>query len=394
MARDSPSPPDPLAAGRLNLKYVALLLGAALLILAVGSALRPKKEQAARVPTNELATLPERSLRRDLRDMAEFVGQRAAASASSVVYLPAIGASGLRIGPDSVLSAVMQDGIPRILVSRYTGRDTVPLAERSEPADAAGPRWSIALARSPDDRLLSVAGFAGSAAQVRCGGELFRELTFGASLPAAFAGGGLFDLDGNVLALAVPCGGHVALVPLADVLQALGRQATLDFRLWTRFGFRVAPAATLGLGAPGPDSSLAVAEIRVGGPANRAGLRPGDILIRVGTAGVAAAASLSPLLAAPAGTALDVRRTRAGVTLALRSAARPGEAEPDDGLSLRAVGPDSRAARAGLRAGDRILQVGPDPRPTLATWQRVLADSGTSFIIYEREGRRIGTSLP
>jgi hypothetical protein len=393
MTRDSPSSPGPLAERRLNLRYVALLLGAALLILAVGSALRPKEEQPVLVPTNQLATLPERSLRRDLREMAEFVGQRASASAGSVVYLPAIGASGLRVGPDTVVSAVMQDGIPRILVSRPATRDTAPPAERSALADVPGPRWSIALARSPDDRLLSVAGFAGSAAEVLCGGMRLHELAFGASLPAAFAGGGLFDLDGNVLALAVPCGGHIALVPLAEAMEALGRQATPEFRLWTRFGFRVAPGVTMGLGPPGADSSLAVVEIRVGGPADRAGLRPGDVIVRLGTDRVAVPENLRPLLAAPAGTALDVRRGRTGVTLAPRIGAGPGWSEPDAGVPLRAVGPESRAARAGLRAGDRIVQIGPDQRPTAAVWQRALADSGRSFIIYEREGRRIGTAL-
>ena len=64
--------------GRPHPRFIATLLAVAALVLAAGASLRPRDKQAAAVPTNELATLPERSQRRALRDIAEYVGERSA----------------------------------------------------------------------------------------------------------------------------------------------------------------------------------------------------------------------------------------------------------------------------------------------------------------------------
>jgi hypothetical protein len=240
---DGPSP------RRLNACYIALLVGAAVLILVVGAILRPKTaELVAVLPGNELATLPERSQRREFRDMANYIGQRVASLAASVVYLPALGASGVVVGRDSVLSAAVPPRAPEVLVVQRVEDDSAKPAPRVAGGDAASHRWALAVARAPDGELLSLAALTGSAVPIRCGDLTLRELAFGGQLPEAFAGGGLFDLDGDLLALAMPCVDHIALVPLRDVVEALERQGALESRLWARLGFRVAPTRDLLIG--------------------------------------------------------------------------------------------------------------------------------------------------
>lgn len=372
-----------------------------MLILVVGAILRPKKaELVAVLPGNELATLPERSQRRELRDIADYVGQRAASLAAFVMYLPALGASGVVVGRDSVLSAAVRPRAPEVLLVQRIEGDSGKPAPRMAGMEDAAPRWAVAVARAPDGRLLSLAGLTGSAVPIRCGELALRELTFGAQLPEAFAGGGLFDLDGKLLALAMPCVDHIVLVPLRDVVEALERQGTLESRLWAHLGFRVATTDSLRPAVPGANAGLTVVETLVGGPADQAGLRPGDVIGRTGSGPVTALSDLQSLVDSSGTGRLELRRGRVSVTLRVipDSGKRPPSGivtgGPSQPLVLRAVGAGSRAERAGLREGDRILQIGRNQRPTAAAVARALNDSGALFVVFEREGRRRGIVLP
>ena len=391
------SPADSLAS-RLHPRYVAVLVAAAVLILVLGAVFRPNTEQTVSV-TRELATLPERSQRRELRDIADYAGQRAAALAGAVVYLPAVGASGVLVASDSVLSVADRSGSPEFLVLPRSASDSTMAPAPTAGLDGSSPGWALALARSPDGSRLSVVGLTGSVVPIQCGEVALHELAFGASVPAAFAGGALFDFDGNALALAVPCAGRVALVPMSDVTAARRSQAMPEYRLWRRFGFRTASPSWFGEGLAGPDSGVAVVETLADGPADRAGLRPGDVITRAAGETVTSPADLELLAQTPETEHLELRRTPGGVALATvpDSGDAPGvelATASVDGLPLGTIRDGSRAGKAGLRSGDRILQVGRDRRPTRAGLDRALKAGQPVFVVYERNGFRRGIVIP
>ena len=118
---------------------------------------------------------------------------------------------------------------------------------------------------------------------------------------------------------------------------------------------------------------LRVAAVVPGSPAERAGLRAGDVLAAVDGRPLAGLAGLARLLGAfdPYASGADVTLIRGGerttvrVVLPARAGAPSllGESleETADGLRVAAVAPGSPAERAGLRAGDVLAAV--DGRP-------------------------------
>jgi hypothetical protein len=112
----------------------------------------------------------------------------------------------------------------------------------------------------------------------------------------AFAGGGVFDLDGNPVGLVVPCGSRGMLVTLADVARGIEQQQSVPYRLWVELGFRVESGA-----------EPRVREVRAGSRAARAGLRKGDRL--------QALEDLGSLLPPQGQFRLMLRRARHGVIL-------------------------------------------------------------------------------
>jgi hypothetical protein len=219
---------------------MAWSIAVAAVILGLGAALRPEAREAVTtaVPSNELATLPERSQRRELRDMAEYVRDRAGTFSSSLVYLPEYQTSALAVTSDSLLTVVpdsigpglMTQPAVRILLIRRSPADSGLQAAPILDADTLPSRWGIVVARTVDGRTLSMAGLTGGVIQTSCGELGFREVVFDATVPLAFRGGGLFDLDGNTVAQAVPCEGRIALVPLSYLLWARRLQSASEAR--------------------------------------------------------------------------------------------------------------------------------------------------------------------
>jgi hypothetical protein len=398
VVNDAHNPPSP--------RYVALLSAAAMLVLVLGWLLRPATKQASVVPTNELASLPERSQRRELRDMAQYIRQRAEAFAASVVYLSSSGVSGLVLGHDSVLSAFVAGPHHGSAADVSASPEFVLLP--SEPGDSALPaardtssavgqtRWGIVVARAPDGQQLAVSGMTSGTVDFQCGGFALRELVFDAPLPASFTGGGVFDLDGNVVGLAVPCGGRIALVPLQDVLNALERQHTPEHQLWTHHGFRVAPLDSITRSVLRAKGDLVVSEVRVGSTADQAGLRPGHVIT---SSAAQAVAERTASLPAAGGRQLTIRRLPDGrldlttrpARAGIREAPLPSSPASRPSVTLEQV--NSRAASAGLRVGDRVLQISLTYQPSAAVVRRALADTTPVYVVYERQGHRRGVLL-
>ena len=381
-------------------RYIALLVGAALLILLVGAFLRPRaKEAGTVVPTNELATLPDRTQRRALRDLADYVAERASDVGSSVIYLPDLGTSGLVLGQDSVLTAVADSTAGpnaqarvRLLIGSQATGDARPAVATAD-VDTI-PRWRLVVARSMENRSLALTGMTGGTIEARCADLTIREMIFDAVIPPVFAGGGIFDLDGNAIGLALPCGSRVALVPIREVSRLLVQQQSPEYQLWTQYGFRAQPRDSTIAPLPYSGDGLLVTEVQVRSPAYRAGIRAGDLIVRVNREPASRVEDLGPLLTEPGARPLTLQRTARGLALSVgpRSASAAGRvAAPSAstaGLALTTVEPQSRAARNGLKPGDRIVQVGRSRRPTADLLRRALSDTTPVFLVYERDGRQ------
>lgn len=199
------------------------------------------------------------------------------------------------------------------------------------------------------------------------------------------------------IAYAIPAGDLARLVPALlagslPPLPALGLDLRpLDGRI----------AAALGV----PPVGLLVDDVLEGGPADGAGLRPGDILLNAAGRRLETPGDLAFALDG-AGPRVGLRLRRDGQVIALHvaiapgSAAVPGDPVPRPARSLAdlsvgtdtagrvtALAPDSAAARAGLSLGDRLLRL--NGRAYTADMLRGVAGTGAFVLLVAREGRHL-----
>jgi M6 family metalloprotease-like protein len=156
---------------------------------------------------------------------------------------------------------------------------------------------------------------------------------------------------------------------------------------------------------------LVVEEVEAGSPAAQAGLRAGDVLLKLGEQAVRSPEALRELLQSRAPgevvrVAVERRKKKLEVTATLAATSRPrkvpsrpamlgvqiGEADGGEGAPIRQVVPDSPAAGAGLKVGDVLLKI----NGTLLTNAALLGDSvaekepgETMTLTLRREGKEV-----
>jgi S1-C subfamily serine protease len=398
---------------RVNRRYIATLAAFAVVVLVVGVLVRRwlhDSDSAAPAPPSQAAAFQLLSQEGQLRRTAAYVAQRVSAAARFVEYVPAVGASGVRWATDTVLTTDSAH-IVRALVGAAAARaidgDSSAHAV-SVASDSVRRDWLLVVGRSPTGSVLSATVLAGGRAPAECDGRTVESFVLGMPLDERLAGAGLFSVTGEALGMAVWCGARVLPIPASEVAR-LARESGPAAPVPSPFGLGVRDDS-LARAYLGGDSAALVDRVRRGSAADRAGLRVGDALVTVGGAPAGSArarATLGPSLA----ESLVVTRRRgtavARVTLS-RSPLETSEAESgfgigvsqaatSRGIEVTDVRPGSPAARAGLRAGDRLVRVGDTAVTSPADADRLLAQAaaspGPTLVVFERDDGEHGVLL-
>jgi len=425
----------PRAEGKLSPRYRAVLVVAALAILVIGSALRPRK------PAPETATPPSQTEVRRLRSLAErqsletmsrhFAGIAADVS-SRLVRIGFESSTGVAWDADFVVAPgqsepaaasttlVPESGEP-LAGTRVVGGPGLPLsayrvAGRLEPAvrresgasDLVPGQWLVAVWRGNAGSAFAPGHFV-ETRPTQCGELSAREVATSLGLSEPMAGAGLFDLDEVLVAVVLPCNGHYAALSLESVTLGLVRGRSPEGQLRALYGVRLVPLDEGSRRHLAAESGLLVSDVWEGYPADLGGLRPGDVILGVAGRSVASPEDLQPLLGSgeSSGVELTVWRAREkrvirlspgphGVPPSGEADGRPGLglAPPDERFRIGQVAPGSPAADAGIREGDELVRVnGAAPR-TPAEAERVLARRGRPVFVEVRSGpRRFGALL-
>jgi len=438
----SPLPPRPMPAENTNRRYVALLAIAAGLVLILGIWARPKKGSDESLQTvaspAELVRLEQLTQRRTAQNMAAYFSDVAANAARHIVHLTDAASSGICWDTEGTLiSAVSESGFP--------SRSGVRTSQQSEPGGEAQAQtavvspinpvvslrvvaspvfqpvnvtepgllvpgdWLVAVARQADGRYSFAPGIYGGLAPSSCGEFKFPEITWNISLGEGMLGGGLFDLDGNLVAMVIRCGDRYAAMAADRIGTAIEEAHSFDSQLLERYGFRIERGVGRSdEGPPEPAETLAegvrVSEVWTGDVADRAGMLPGDFIVSLDGREVASADDLLPLVLPVARELVEigVRRGTRSRSFELSACGRPPiSAEvassgglafegADNGFVIESVAQGSPAQQAGLQTGDRVLLVNGRTARNVAALRLALARRGAQAVpvIAERDKRK------
>lgn len=413
-----------------NRHYVVTLAVAAAAILIIGSLMRPAPvaddPQPPAPSQAELSRLAHLAQRRSLESMKEYFATVAGNVDRSVVRLRMLGRSGIVWEPEVVVTARLEHRLPptttmsadegELGVVLLGSGPHLPLAalripssggflpvRRRAPTEIDPGSWTVFVAER--DR----AGFTPATyvetSRTPCHAQTVGEVVTSVALTRELAGAGLFDLDGNLLAVVLECDGRFAAVPVDDV-DALVRQAvSVHGRIVQRYGMGLDALTQEEQGHLGVPFGLLVREVWTGSLADAVGLRPGDVVIAINAELILEVDQLEPLVEADGETPpydVAVVRDNDTVRLSLPSAVFPLTArdagtaveglvweDPDHGHRIDAVLPGTPSAAAGLRSGDRLLRIDGDAPDDLDAVREALSPTRETPVMLELErGRR------
>jgi PDZ domain-containing protein len=412
-----------------NRRYVGILALGSCLILIGGWFARPREipQSPAPVPTEtELEQLARRAERRALESASTYFAGVAREVETSVAYMTGSGASGVIWDGTRIVTSPRPPGWGRApvtvtvastetVVQPATGGPTLPLStwSMSSGLSAASPArraqalpkggdWIVAVWRTDTAPAFTVGTF-GLSSPVMCGATQVQELVSSVAFTGAMAGGGVFDIDGGLLAVVLPCGGRLVAVATVSIQAILDRQDGVEAQLLDRFGVKLAPLSAEEARYFKTSEGLLVREVWSGYPADAAGIQPGDIVTAVNGVSVAKTEDFSPRMT-PEDTSLELTLSRGATRLTRTLTQAPG-AEPteshgtglviersDAAYRIESVRKGSRAAAAGMRAGDRLVRIDRVEPRNLDRVTRLM-DSDTSppmWLEVLRDGRRLG----
>lgn len=421
---------------RSKRRYIATLAFVAAAILFVGYWIRPSQpatdEQVQAPSQTELSRLTRITQRRSLDDITGYFGTVADEVQTSVVALPGLERSGLIWEPGVVLTARLEPRFPRattlstpngdIGVASVVSGPHIPLATvrmsdiqglaepRQRPAvDVAPGTWMLAVWRRLRETHFAPAHFLNTA-PVRCGEHIAEELQSNVAWTIDMAGGGLFDLDGRLLGVVLPCADRFAALSVESVHSMLRNGRSVEGRLLRRYGVKFDSLTEDEQSYFGRNTGVIIREVWTGWPADNAGLAPGDILIAINAEPIGTPNQLEPLADAIDVETFDVAVERGAeiVTVLLpvdealldenQGEGAPGIVwrPPPSGHLIEAVVAGSPADEAGIEGGDRLMRIDREEPEDFTEVQEVLGSNRGApvFLEIDRSGRRWGVLLP
>ncbi|WP_310496339.1 Do family serine endopeptidase [Sandarakinorhabdus sp.] len=227
-------------------------------------------------------------------------------------------------------------------------------------------------------------------------GQYDRYIQTDASINQGNSGGPLFDLDGNVIgintAIFSPTGGNVGLGfsipaelarPIVEQLKATGTVKR------GYLGVAIQPLSSdiaAGLGLP-KDRGEIVASVEANGPASRAGIKQGDVIVRINNQDVTFDNTLSFVVAnTPIGSTIPIDLIREGQRRSIRATIvqRPSEniVQARAGLAPDAADDDSSGAKSpASEAAKASLGITLQPLTPVLRQQLRLPDTVTGVVI-------------
>ena len=421
---------------RTDRRYITTLAVVAAGILVVGYWLRPSQpvdDEPVRAPSEtELSRLARITQRRSLDDMTEYFATVARDVQTAVVALPALDRSGLVWEPGVILTARTESRFPVATTLSTPGGDVgvagvvfgphIPIAtvRMSDIQGLAAPRrrpatgietgaWTLAVWRLERAMKFVPAHFLG-AARVRCGERPVEELLTNVAWTGDMVGGGLFDLDGGLIAVILPCGDRYAAIGTLSVETMLRDGRSAEGRILSHFGVRFELLTEDEQEHFGRGPAVIVREVWTGTPVDQAGLRPGDILLAINAEPIGTLDQLEPLADVVDAEPFDVAVERAGtiVTVVLPANQAANETHdratilgivwerPASGYRVDDVVAGGPADTAGIRSGDRLVRIDGEEASDFTHVLDVLSPERENrvFLEIDRSGRRWGVLLP
>jgi S1-C subfamily serine protease len=412
-----------------NPKYIATLALVSASILISGSLLKPaKKPREQPLSETEMTRLQRLAQRQSLDNMADFFVQVAADVQSSVVRLPRAGRSGVIWEPDVVVTANTEQrfgdsesfwapngravsaettvAAPALPIAAVQAREetVLSIATRLPVEFLRSGRWVLAVWRRANQEHAFAPGTFLGTQEVHCWENSFQEVVSTLALNEVMAGGGLFDLDGNLLGLVTLCDGRPIVISGESVQSALDYGASFDGRMATRYGMGVANLGEKEQTYYKRKDGALIKETWRGYRGDQAGLLPGDVIVDLEGKPVRSVDDLEVLVLPLALEIFEVRILRGPKAMQLSLRARPPSSappvdethsglqlsSPPTGYAIDSVMPGSPAAQAGIEPGDRLLKIGHEDPRNLAAVQQALSQHRANplHVVLERGDRR------
>jgi len=407
---------------------VAILAVVCGLILVVGAKFRPKQVLETPISQAEMLRLQLASQRRNLEDLTAFFSRVARQATPALVWVLGLEQSGViwdagggivTAGPKKPLQLATSARGQRLVeevMSVYYPAGELRAADNSgfrpvrrgstEPLRQGS--WILQVAANREGGYLYAPGTFEGMTGAQCGE--FRVEVVETSLPLeeSAAGGGVFDLEGNLLGVVLRCDTGLKAVTPDSIERILAEAKTFAGQLRRRYGLHVEPLTGEMRAYFKTDRGLLVSEVWEGWPADRAGLEPGDIVQALNDKEVATIDDLTQLLLPFAYPSFDLWVWRDGRTTRVELPARAGNlrlatgrdagirlSSPPAGFLIEDVVEGSRADQAMIEPGDSLLMIAGKRLRSEAAARAVLGKGALEpvYVVVQRGQRRFGAYL-
>lgn len=411
-------------------QYIAFSAVIAVAILVVGVILKPKELPAPTVSGEEILRLQRLTVRRNLENLAVYYSEIASDIQPGLVWLEELGMTGIVWNGDGMIvtagpagpgagaiTALTTSGsvaLERTLFSRHFRSAVLqaPKDSQLKPVPKGSTQGMTAgvsilqVARQAGGNYVFTPGAYGGIVSMRCGGVEYQALQSNIPLTEPLLGGGIFDVDGNLLAVVARCDGKFAALLPTEMDREIGRASSLEGQLLRGYGIQLNPLDEFMRDYCRCSEGIVVRGVSGGQLADTAGLIPGDVITTLDKQPVAGIENLKPLASADATefSEVTVRRGPRTIRLKLQRAGGSMRDRVPAGIAVTglargyrvdSVVRGSRAARGGLQEGDWLLQIDGKPPQSADAVRSVLSDDGAkpAFVVLHRGSQRIGLIL-